>query len=76
MPRINRKVIRMWWDIKDVAFAGTNITRRNGMFMSSANKIPVGSVYDIKKNIVGVLTGEDLVFSYDNLKERYQELYS
>lgn len=71
MSKLNRKVRRMWWDIKDVAFTGTNISRKNGMFMSAANSIPVGSVYDLKKNIFGFVSDEDLIFSQETLEEKY-----
>ena len=30
MSNTKRKVARMWWDIKDVAFVGTNISKKNG----------------------------------------------
>lgn len=71
MSKLNRKARRMWWDIKDVAFVGTNISRKNGMFMSTANSIPVGSVFDIKKNIIGQLTDENLIVSQETLAEKY-----
>ncbi|MEN8229429.1 MAG: hypothetical protein ABFS38_14820 [Bacteroidota bacterium] len=70
MSKLKRKVRRMWWDIKDVSFVGTNISRKNGMFMSAANSVPVGSVYDITKKW-GFLSDNDLVFSYSTLKEKY-----
>jgi len=72
MSKLKRKVKRMWWDIKDVSFVGTNITRKNGMFMSVANSIPVGSVYDISKKW-GILSDKDLVFSSDTLKEKFPQ---
>jgi hypothetical protein len=71
MSKLNRKARRMWWDIKDVAFVGSNISRKNGMFMSAANSIPVGSIYDLKKNIFGNLSDENLIFSQETLAEKY-----
>ena len=71
MSKLNRKVRRMWWDIKDVAFVGSNISRKNGMFMSAANSIPVGSIYDMKKNFLGNFSDENLVFSQETLTEKY-----
>jgi hypothetical protein len=71
MGKLKRKVRRMWWDIKDIAFIGTNITRRNGMFMSTANSLPVGSILDMKKNLWGQFSDSDLVFSLETLSDRY-----
>lgn len=73
MSKLKRQVRRMWWDIKDIAFFGSNITRKNGMFMSVSNSIPVGSIYDIEKNIFGTLTDENLVFSHEALSIQYPD---
>ena len=73
MSNTKRKVARMWWDIKDVAFVGTNISKKNGMFMSMANAVPVGSVYAIKKNLFGALSDENLVFSQKTLAQKYPD---
>ncbi len=71
MSKLKRKARRMWWDIKDIAFVGTNISRKNGMFMSTANSIPVGSIYDLKKNVLGFISDEDLIFSQQTLRGKY-----
>jgi len=71
MSKIKRKVRRMWWDIKDVAFFGSNISRKNGMFMSTANSIPVGSIYDMDKNFFGYFSDKNLVFSQEKLINYY-----
>lgn len=73
MGKLKRQIRRMWWDIKDVAFFGTNITRKNGMFMSVSNSIPVGSIYDLKKNFFGAITDENLIYSQDTLAKKYSD---
>lgn len=71
MSKVKRQVRRMWWDIKDIAFFGTNISRKNGMFMSMANSIPVGSIYDMDKNFFGNFTDQNLVFTQESLVKNY-----
>lgn len=72
MSKLKRRVKRMWWDIKDIAFNGTNITRKNGMFMSTANSIPVGSIFELKRSF-GRFRDQDLQTSYDTLKSKYTD---
>lgn len=65
-----KTVKQFWWNVEQGCFTGTSISKKNGMFVSTANKIPVGSTYKVKKNLWGKIKGVSLDFTHKTIKEK------
>ncbi|MEM6380043.1 MAG: hypothetical protein AAF705_17750 [Bacteroidota bacterium] len=73
MPDLRKEVSKLWWSINDACFTGAGIKKSNGMFMSTANDFPVGSIYDIGKNFWGTLNKQNLFFDQRKLAEDFPD---
>lgn len=62
-----KEVSNLWWDINESCFAGTNITKFNGLFMSTANRLRTSSVFMLKKNLITKITDKQLIFSHETM---------
>ena len=65
-----KTVKRFWWNVKQGCFTGTSISKKNGMFVSTVNKIPVGSTYKVRKNLWGNVKGISLDFTHKSIIDK------
>ncbi len=68
---IRKSVKNFWWRIEENCFAGTSISRHNGLFMSTANNNRVGSIYTIRRSLGGRMLKADPYRPYDELRKLY-----
>ena len=54
---------KLWWEINQSCFYGTNITKFNGLFMSTANKLRATSIFKLEKNPFTKITDKHLIYS-------------
>ena len=67
--KIEKTVKKYWWDVQQACFTGTSVTKTNGMFMSTAQNIPVGATFKLKKSICGKVNGASLDLTYASIKK-------
>jgi hypothetical protein len=64
-----KEVSKLWWDINESCFAGTSITKFNGLFMSTASRLRASSVLLLKKDLVTKITDKQLIFSHETMSK-------
>lgn len=64
---LEKETTKLWWNIYGGCFSGTHLTKRNSLFMSTANKISSGSAFTLKRNIVNQIIDKGLRFNYSTL---------
>lgn len=65
---LNKEVKKLWWDICQTCFNGAGITKKNGLFMSTASKDSAGFIYTLEKNLAKRIIKRQYRFSYMTLK--------
>ena len=65
---LEKETTKLWWNIYGGGFSGTHLTKRNSLFMSTANKISSGSAFTLKRNVVNQIIDKGLRFDYSTLK--------
>jgi hypothetical protein len=69
---VEKNVKKFWWNIQEGCFTGQSITKKNSMFMSTAQKIPVGAIYEIHKDLGGRVQRTSLAFTHATVKQYLQ----
>ncbi|CAG0964515.1 hypothetical protein FLAV_00886 [Flavobacteriales bacterium] len=65
---LEKETTKLWWNIYGGCFSGTHLTKRNSLFMSTANNISSGSAFTLKRNVVNQIIDKGLRFDYSTLK--------
>lgn len=65
---LEKETTKLWWNIYGGCFSGTHLTKRNSLFMSTANKISSGSAFTLKRNVVNQIIDKGFRFNYSTLK--------
>lgn len=66
---VEKNVKKFWWNVQEGCFTGQSITKKNSMFMSTAQKIPVGAIYNIHKSPGGRVKRTSLAFTHETVKQ-------
>lgn len=66
---LEKETTKLWWNIYGGCFSGTHLTKRNSLFMSTANKISSGSAFTLRKDLVNRIVDKGLRFDYSTLQK-------
>ena len=67
--KLEKEITELWWNVYGGCFSGTHLTKRNALFMSTANKVSSGSIFTLKRDPLNKIIDKGLRFNYSSLKK-------